>query len=361
MKIIIKTKSLLEILTPLQSIVNENHLIPILQNVKLDFKHTELIATGNNMEVCCSNSMKLVTKEDDSFCVDYTMLLAIIRSVTDKEITFNIKKKTIDIIHKKGNFDLPIIPAIEFPKTEQEKFNNKANVKGTALRNAIKVANKFVLADDLDAMSNISISIGKKIVIRSTDRNRMFEEKIKGSGDEKNILISSKASLALFSLLEEIKENIEMKYNSNSIYFKFDNKEITIIQQQGEFPVLMLKKILKSIKDAEPIDIDVEQFITSLKRVSIMSSKEKYSTVRLNIKKKKIVISCESQITSTKAEETLLCKFLESRLIGYNYKYLIEILSIFDKQPKLFIDYRGSLFISQKKKVGAISPILLTN
>lgn len=360
MKVTIKTESLLHILNPLQPIINDNHVVPVLQNVKLEFTKKKLLATGNNLEVVCTNSIDLVTENEDAFCVNYQMLLSIVKSVPDKEITLSADKKKIDILHSKGNFNLPIESAKEFPNTEIEKFTKKAKVKGTAFRSALRVANKFILNDDLDAMANISLDISKKVFVRSTDRNRLFEEKIKGEGDEQTILISGKSSLSLSALLEDIKDDVEMVYNDNSIFFSFDNKEIMVVQQQGKFPIDMFKKIIATIKDAERFKIDAKQFLTALKRVSIMSAKEKGATVKLELSKDKVLITCESESFSTKAKEQLDVKFKDSRVMGFNYKYLIEILSIFEGEPELYLDSRNFLFITFKKKTGAIAPVMLT-
>lgn len=365
MKLQIKTEQFLNILLPLQSIVNDNHLIPVLQNVKLDFTSETITSTGNNLEVNCSSEMDqaLLTslKAPLSICLNYTMLLAIVKSISDEELTLNATSKNVTITHKKGNFNLPIVSSDEFPTPDSEKFTKTASVSGKSFRSALKVANKFILSEDLDAMANISISIGKKVFVRSTDRNRLFEEKIKGKGDAGDILIGGKASMAIHSLLEETEDNIEIKYNNIAIYFKFKNKKVTIVQQQGSFPLAAFDKVLSLIKESKPLSINVKSLVTALKRVSIMSSKEKFSTVRLDISKKDMVVSCESDLTATKAKESVESKFPEKRLIGYNYKYLIEILSIFEKEPELFIDSRGCLFIQYKKKVGAISPIQLVN
>jgi DNA polymerase III sliding clamp (beta) subunit (PCNA family) len=116
---------------------------------------------------------------------------------------------------------------------------------------------------------------------------------------------------------------------------------------------------MKGSEKANQIHFDLDEFVTALKRVSVLSSKEKHSVVRLNIGKKNTIVSCESLAFSTKAEESVDSTFFEKRLIGYNYKYMIEILSIFDKKPELFIDERNCLFIKLKKKIGALSPVML--
>jgi DNA polymerase-3 subunit beta len=359
MKILIKTESFLQILNPLQPIINDNHIIPVLQNVKLDFTQDELLATGNNLEVICTNSLAQKSEKENSFCVNFTMLLQIVKSIPDEEITLNIKKNELTVIHKKGEFNLPIESSKEFTLPQKEDFDKKAKVKGDAFRSAIKVANKFILNDDIEAMANISLSIGKKIVIRSTDRYRLFEEKVKGSGDKENILLSGKASLALFSLLEDIENDVEMLYNSNAIFFKFDNKEIIVVQQNGDFPIAMFKKVLDTIDEAELLKVSVKELLTALRRVSIMSSKEKYTNVKLRVEKSKMVVSTESQISSTKGEEEIDAKFSEKRLVGYPLKSFIEILSVYEKGTELYLDKKSFLFIKQNKKRGAIAPVVL--
>lgn len=363
MKLTIKTEPFLGLLLPLQTIVNDGHIVPALQSVKLDFEPGKIAATGNDLEVCCTTTLEqaLAIKKPLSICVNFTMLLAIVKSISDKELVLETTKNNINIIHGKGNFDLPTETAQAYPTPQTEDFTKKATVSGTGFRSAIKVANKFIANDDIDATGNISLSIGKKIHIRSTDKNRLFEEKVKGKGDAEDILISGKSGVSLFALLEEMKEDIEMKYNTNSIYFKFDNKEITVIQQQGKFPLEMFNKVIAVIKESECLKLNIKSFVTALKRVSIMSAKEKYSTVRLNISKKNMIVSCESEISATKAEESVDVEFFEKRLLGYNYKYLIEVLSVFDKEPELFIDSRGLLFIKEKKKTGALSPIRIND
>lgn len=360
MKLNLKTQTILNALEPLQSVINDNHNVPILQSVKLDFEKEDLYATGTNFEITCINAFKLPeNSKKTTFCANFAMLFSIIKSISDEDITIDVKSNSvINIIYGKGNFEMPYENSDEFPETKRESFKSEAQAEGKAFRNSLKVANRFVMNDDIDAMSNISIEVGKKIYIRSTDKTRLFEEKVKGKGDKQNILISGKSSVAIFNLLEECEE-IKMKYNDNTIYFKFDNKEIFVLQQQGNFPVYAFKKILGTIGDADILKVDIKSLVTSMRRVSLIMSKEKNKSVRLDISKNKVLVSCRSIETSKKAEETVSVGFKGEKSVAFNQKYLIEILSVFDKQPDLFIDKNGFLFISQKKMVGVLAPVQL--
>lgn len=354
---VVKTEALLEILSPLQSIINDNHVIPILQNVKLDFSSDVLTATGNNTEVVCINSTKHKSKKEYSVCVNFLMLYQIVKSITDKEIVIDIHDKKMEVTHKKGTFDLPTENSKEYPATEKENFKSKAKVKGTAFKSSLKVATRFIANEDLDAMSNISIQIGKKIHVRATDRHRLFEEKIKGKGDEASILISGKSSVSLCALIEDLEEDIEMVYNDNSIFFSFENKEIMVVQQQGDFPVAMFKKVISQIDEAQQLKLDVKSFVTALKRVSIMTGKDKINTVKITGDKNKAVLECESESFSTKGVEEIEAKFPRKFKVGFNIKYLAEILSVFEKEPEIYLDERNFFYIKQNKKRGGIAPV----
>jgi len=360
MKVKINTESLKDLLLPLQAVINDNHVVPILQCVKIEFNNNEIKVIGENLEVYCSNVMSADVKISNSLCVNYSLLMSAIKSVPDKDISMSFLKNAIKIYHKKGEFKFPSFSSKEFPEQEKNTFSKKAKLDSNSFKSAIKVANKFILDDDVSAMGNICIDIGKKVFVRSTDRNRLFEEKIKGKGDEEEILISGKSSVCLFSLIED-SEELNISYNSQKIFFKFDQSEVIVIQQQGKFPLTIFNKVLSCINDADLLKLDIKEFLTSLKRVSIFSVKEKTPVIRLEIDKKEALLSCNSVLLETRAEEAIPVSFKKKKLIGYNYRYLIEILSIFDDEPELYIDGRNCLFIKQKKKIGALSPIMLSN
>lgn len=356
MKLAIGTKNFEELLNPLQAVISDNHIIPILQNVKLEFKKKQLIATGDNQEISCVNSMQLKSnKIIKDICVNFGLLMSAIKSLTDKTIGIEIVDNELNIEHKKGVFTIPALDVREFPKISAEEFSQKASINSSKFKSSLKVANKFILNDDVDAMGNISIEIGKKIFIRSTDTFRLFQERVEGSGDKMNLLISGKASTALYALIED-SDDLEFKYNTNRLYFKFDNTEIMVTQQKGDFPIKAFQQVVDQVKSALPFELEVKEFVTALKRVSLMNAKDKYQSIKLAIGKKQTILTSHSDITSTSAEEFIESKFKKKQIISFDYKYLVEILGVFEKSPNLYINEKGFLFIKSGKLIGSIAP-----
>jgi len=282
------------------------------------------------------------------------MLLTILKSINSGSVELSILLKKINIRHSKGSFDIPQDNMAEFPNLKTDSFQKEVVLDGDDFKSALKVANKFTLNIDLEAVSNISIQIGKDVTIRSTNKICLFEEKIKGKGDKGNLLFSGKSSNSIVSLLEN--DRVVMKYNNNMVFFKFGSKEITVVQQHGEFPLYMFDKIMSSFKEAKKLDVDFEEFFTSLKRTSILSDKSEHNPVRFDIKKKSLLMTCVNRTISGQAEETIKASFGEKKTVGYNSKYLIEILSVFDLQSQFSLNKVYCFCIKSGKKKGLIAP-----
>lgn len=360
MKINIQRKKFLNLIGSLTSIIPTSSTLPILENVKLDFKDNKLFATGDNLAIRCINSVDLVGFDNLSVCVNAPMLLSVLKTSVGDEINLHFTNNKLTIKHKKGVFNLPTIPSNEYPEIKKEEFDSKAKVNSEAFKNSLKVANKFISNEDVDAMSNIHIQLGKEIYVYSTDRARLFKELIKGSSDDGSILLNGKTSLSLFSLID-VNDELELHYNESKMYLKFGSKEVFITQQSGKFPSAQFDRILDTIEESKSLKLNMNSFIDALKRVSVLSSKDPSSSVKLVIEKNNINLSCENVDFANSASESFSCKSKIDKTVGYNYKYLIEILSVFEDDAELFLQKKSNLlFIKQKKKIGALAPILLT-
>lgn len=356
-KFVINSNTLLEGLQPLMSIIQDKHIIPILECIKIEILDNKMYLIGDNAEINCVNILEIWTQEKLSFCVNFNMLLSIVKNIHNQEIEFKVDDKQVQIFHKKGDFKLPVFSANEFPEIKKGDLSKKVKLKGAALKSALKVANKFILNSDLEPMSNISIEIGKKTIIRSTNKVCLFEEKIKGEGDAQNLLISGKASTAIYNLIQD--KELELNYNENRLFISSENRHIIILQQQGDFPVVMFDKILHSTEGSEDLIVDFDEFITSLKRTTILSSSDHDNLVKLDITPVDIELSCDNKDISTKAHETIPATFNGERTVGYNAKLLIEILSVFDKKVDFSINANNFFCMNSKKKKGLIACVLL--
>ena len=358
MKITIKTNAIINLITPLQSVINPSISIPILKEVKLEFTKKELIATGDNLEVGCERRISVKSDESMTFCVEYQSFIAALRTIEDSEVKLEIYESNIIIKHKKGNFNLPCSDSKAYPAPKTSKMSKQIDVESKALKSVLKTATRFTASDDDDDMSNISLTLGKEFTVRATDRNRLFQDVIDGSGKDTDIFFSCKAARSLVALISD-KADLKMEHDDSIVVFSSNGTKITVVQQQSKFPVAAFKNLINLSKKASPIKIEISGFVKLLKRVSVLSAQNKSMGVSLSIMKKEMLASCENLDYATKSEETIKIKTKLNLEVSYNYKFLIDVLSVFSDNAEIRISENNLLFILEEQRVGAISPILI--
>jgi DNA polymerase III sliding clamp (beta) subunit (PCNA family) len=357
-KIKINSKNLLSVLTPLQSVINPGHLMPILQCVKIDIEDEVITVVGDNSEVRCENTEDISAAGTLSICVEFALLFTVLKSLKEQDLDFEVDNIELKIIHKDGNFKVPLESYDTFPGDKKESLKKKAKFESTDFKNALKIANKFVLNDDLSPTANLSIEIGKKTTIRSTNQVSLFQETIKGGGDEAHILLGGSASTAIQSLIQD-GVGIKLKYNDSFVFFKIGAMKVMAVQQTGDFPVKAFQTIMSSFKSAKKMKVDYGKVLTAVKRVSSLSGKEKAPTMRWSVDDNDLTITCKSLSTNSEVKENLSVEFKGKSLIGFNPKLIIEILSVFDLDSDFSINDTNCLCIQSGKKLGLIAPMLL--
>lgn len=360
MKIKIKSNLLLEGLEALATVIRDKHIIPILECVHVEFKKNKIYFTGTNVEISCVKELKFKSGLEVKFCIRYSLFLAMIKGIADQELSIEIEPTLIHVSHAKGKFKLPVFPTDEFVFSEQSKTDLTAVVNGIEFKESLKTASKFLSTDNIDVMSNVSISIErKKIIIRGTDRSSIFTEKIKGKGDKKQLLISSKSSLSLFNLISG--KEITLEYNNSVVKVIDGNLKIIIVQQNGMFPAAQFDQIISTISGAEELVIDVTELKRSLRRISALSDVKYYNLVKFTLGIQCIEVSCNNKDSSTSGIETLEGSFPSIKEVGYNCKLLIEVLGVFNNEIKLGINDKNQFCFRSKNKKGLIGPVMLLN
>lgn len=358
MKNTIKLKEFISLIEPLSNVIQQRHIMPILQSVYIDFQTDKTVVYGDDLEVRYSDEVLSKNESEFKICVDFASLFSALKTVKDDSVVFIVKGAVLTIKHKKGQFKIPVEDAELFLFPDRSDLSLSAKIDASQLKASLKIANKFVLSEDLEPMSNIMIEIGKKIIVRATNRYSLYYEKIKGKGDQKNILISGKAANVFYNLIG-VEEKIKLSYNDNVICFNAGSKQINIIQQQGNFPVVVFDKAVDTIYESKKIEIKKESFISSIKRVSVLSMADKSQQLKLNFTNNEIEMLCNGEINQSHTKETVQCKHDLSGIIAFNAKFIVEILSVFDDKSTYGISDKNAFCIVSGKRKGTLMPMML--
>lgn len=342
----IKTKDLLKTLLPLRGIISENHIVPIYQSVKIDISNGKIKAIGNNLEIECIVTQKIDTKEDIQFCVGYHNFVTILKSLRSSiSIDIEIKRKTLYIKHLHGTTKIPFYDPKDFSHTEEVGGSFDIKIESLPFKNALGAAIGYSSSDDIDVVSNVAITTGKNVCILATDKLKLFREFVEGEGKEDVFLINNKACSVLTGLLSE-DEKIKIKTDEKRVHFKFSNLDFFVLKREGKYPIESMNRFFDTIKKAKKLELNPKKLSKFLKRVCVLRSKERFSAVKLDFKKKKLVISWSGDFTETSFSETIEVKNKIKELIGYNPNFLITSLELSSEKSDLYITEEGVFCIN---------------
>jgi DNA polymerase-3 subunit beta len=219
--------------------------------------------------------------------------------------------------------DFPALPEME----KSEELNISADTLKTMIEKTIYATGesdtRYTLNGLLMHFKPVKNKIELKIVGTDGHRLSVIATNIDGKiSEEKKLILPKKAAIELRKLIEGSSENITMYINKNHIFFSTDHIILTSRLIEGTYP--NYEQVVPKDNEKKVI-IDKVAFLKALRRTSIMS-RERTNAVRLDLEDAKItLISMNPDIGE--AREELAAQYKgEQMSIGYNARYLMDIL-----------------------------------
>jgi DNA polymerase-3 subunit beta len=210
-------------------------------------------------------------------------------------------------------------------------------IEGETLREMIKKTLYSVGENDARYVLNglfVQMNQGKNglnIRMVGTDGHRlsMIDRVIDAKHKEESMIIPKKAMMELRRLLEEDSSNAELRigFSKNHALFKRDGLVMVSKLIDGNYPNYLQVVPAKSTKK---VAVSKDLFSHAVKRVSILS-KEKTNAVKLQLEKDTIVLSTNNPEVGEASEELAVDYKGESITIGFNSRYLMDVLSAIDR------------------------------
>lgn len=332
----IKKDVFLKGLSKIQSIIEKKHTIPILANVLIEAYNNNIIITATDLEVGIKSKYAANVLNDGKITISGKKLYEIIRELPDKEIQFSSKNNFwVEIICGKSIFNLVGLSPEEFPKFPE--ITTKTNkIQATTLNEMIEKT-IFSISNDETKFNLTGIFIKSEnknnISFVSTDGHRLskIERNIDQSLDihfEEGFILPKKGISEIKKFIENTIDEIDIGIFENN--FSISNIDNTLIMRMidGEFPDY--KRVIPE-KSSNSALINKDIFLHSLKRISVLSS-EKSKGVKINLTKDRLTLSSSNPELGDAKEEIDIIYNGTDISIGFNAKYIIDILQAIDKE-----------------------------
>ncbi|MDC7999157.1 DNA polymerase III subunit beta [Gilvibacter sediminis] len=352
MKFIVSSTYLLKQLQVLGGIINNNNTLPILDNFLFDLDGNSLTVSASDLETTISAKLEVESSESGQVCIPARLLLDTLKTFPEQPLTFTVEdNNTVEISSNHGKYALAYADGAEFPSAIALSDPSTTEIMGDVLSTAIS---KTIFAsgnDDLrPVMSGVFFQFAKdKLTFVATDAHKLvkYERADVAAAAAAEFIMPKKPLNLLKSILAGSEEQVKVEYNEANAKFSFDNTTLICRLIDGKYP--NYEAVIPK-ENPNKLTIDRNQFLNSVKRVSIFSNKTTHQ-IRLKIAGAELNISAEDIDYSNKAEERLTCDYQgDDMQIGFNSRFLTEMLGNLNSTDV-------SLEMSLPNRAGILTPV----
>ncbi len=326
------------LLKPLQAvsgIVERRHTLPILSNVMLETRGTDLNLVATDLEIQISTSVKLdKSGSDHAVTVSARKLQDILRALPENtNVTLDAQEGRLQVKAGKSKFNLQTLPAQDFPRlAEGGPATTSVNLPQKAFRELLSLVQYGMAQQDIRYYLNglLLVADGRQLTMVATDGHRLAyaSTTLENEVGRAEVIIPRKAILELAKLLQDVEDEVQIQLLPNQVRFLFAGIDVISKVVDGKFPDYT-RVIPTNYKKHFAVGRLVLQ--QALQRAAILSN-EKFRGVRWVLTPDRLRVIC-SNAEQEEAEEELTVDYAGDPLdIGFNIVYLLDVLNNLDTE-----------------------------
>jgi DNA polymerase III subunit beta len=332
MKATIERATLLKSLGHVQSVVERRNTIPILSNVLIEANgdgSIRLMATDLDLQI--NESVEAQVETAGSTTVSAHTLFDIARKLPEgSQVSLEAADGKMAINAGRAKFNLSTLPRDDFPVIAEGELPTKFDLPAATLRQIID-ATRFAISTEetryyLNGIFMHATEDGGPVLrAAATDGHRLARVTVAlpdGATGMPDIIVPRKCIAELRKLLDEVDGTVEVSLSASKIRFVLGAAVLTSKLIDGTFPDY--SRVIPTGND-KLLKIDPKSFMEGVDRVATIAS-EKTRAVKMAVEKDKITLSVTSPENGTATEEVPGDYSNEGIEIGFNARYLMEIL-----------------------------------
>ena len=334
MKLIFKTKELLEKLKNIAPTAEAKQTLMILGNVKVSIADNIATFTTSDLEIQVTTTVACVSDENGLFTVPAKKLLEICSALSAyDEITLYYNGKKVDITAGKSKVSLQTLDASDYPHMSIEKESNSITITNEELLKIItKTSFAMAYQDARHFLNGLYICSQEGMIVAvCTDGHRLakYTSLIKSDLDV-SIIIPRKAITEINRIISTFSNNkeqiVEINVTNNMVMFTIG--EYTLISKliEGAYP--NFNKVIPE-KTQSKIKINKQILKNSLNIISKVVNQQ-YKGVKLTPSPSSLHLI--SSNTESEIGEDVVDAIYDGDdiSIGFNISYIQDVIDVID-------------------------------
>ncbi|RST29721.1 DNA polymerase III subunit beta [Sphingomonas ginkgonis] len=333
MKATIERATLLKSLSHVQSVVERRNTIPILSNVLLEAQDSgalRLMATDLDLQV--DETVAANVAQPGATTVSAHTLFDIVRKLPEgSQVELSAAEGKMQLTAGRSRFNLSTLPRDDFPVIAEGELPTRFELPAATLRQIIDKT-RFAISSEETRYYLMGIFLhvaDDQLKAAATDGHRLARvtvAKPDGADGMPDVIVPKKCVQELRRLLDEVEGTVEISLSPTKVRFTLGHAVLTSKLIDGTFPDY--NRVIPTAND-KLLKLDPKSFSAGVDRVSTIAS-EKTRAVKIALDRDRVTLSVTSPENGTAAEELAADYGADGLEIGFNARYLLDILGQMD-------------------------------
>ena len=332
MKATIERATLLKGLGHVHSVVERRNTIPILSNVLIEADEEggiRLMATDLDLQI--NETVEANVTDPGATTVPAHTLFDIVRKMSEgSQVEIIAAEGRMQVNAGRARFTLSTLPRDDFPIIAEGELPTRFELPAATLRQIIDKTRFAISTEETRYYLNgiyLHVSDEAQPVLKAaaTDGHRLARVTVprpEGANGMPGVIIPRKCVGELRKLLDEVDGTVQVSLSDSKIRFGLGNAVLTSKLIDGTFPDY--SRVIPTAND-KLLRIDPRGFEEGVDRVSTIAS-ERTRAVKMALERDRVTLSVTSPENGTAAEEVPADYGADSFEIGFNARYLLDIL-----------------------------------
>lgn len=339
MKFTMERAPLLKALSHVTSVVERRNTIPILSNILLSVSADGVSFAATDLDIEIIETAEANVQSTGVATLPAHTFYEIARKLPDgAEITLEMKPEDNQMALHAGRakFSLPTLPEDEFPALSADGLTHKFTIEAAELARLIDKTRFAVSNEETRYYLNgvhMHATEGADAVLRAvaTDGHQLAlcESPLPdGAGNMPSIIIPRKTIGEIRKLIDDVADPVVVQVSDAKIRFTVGSAILTSKLIDGSFPDY--QRVIPKGNDNH-LELENRSFAASVDRVSTISI-EKSRSVKMILEADTLTLSVSNPESGQGTEEISVSYGGDPMEIGFNAKYLLNVLSQIDGQ-----------------------------
>lgn len=345
MKVTLERNHLLKSLGHVHRVVERRNTYPILANVLIKAADGRLDLRATDLDIEVTESVPAMVGTPGTTTIPAHTLYEIVRKLADgAEVRLETEGADQMLLTSgRSRFHLACLSPDSFPDLKSGDFTHSFSLPAPALRELIERTQFAISTEEtryyLNGIYLHAIEVDAEAMLRAvaTDGHRMARAETvapAGSAGMAGIIVPKKTVGEVLKLLEGAEDEVAVEVSDTKIRFTLGGVVLLSKLIEGTFPDY--ERVTPKNNDKQ-MNVDRTAFATAVDRVSTIASDRGGKAVKLSMKEGQLELSVTNPDHGTASEELAVEFEPEAFEIGFNARYLLDIVGQIRSDTAVFL------------------------